>query len=177
MTLSFRSQLLSSPFPDSLVSANLQPAVLQSEADFIAFAAFARRTWAPVLLSFAQKQAFMKSVVGAVWRHLDGCVDMIVINCRVPAGGRMANELGDVGVLLVSELAPEAERLARAGRSFVTIDEGLVRHPLEAGDNQLDLDWHLPSADGQQRFTLLTQELVGLGLTEVLPHASLLEVG
>jgi hypothetical protein len=118
----------------------------------------------------------MKSVVGAVRRYLDGRVDNVVINCRVPAGGRMAYELGDVGVFLVSELAPEAERLARAGRSFLTIDEGLVRHPLETGDNQIDLDWHLPSADGEQCFALLTQELVRLGLTEVQPHASLLEV-
>ncbi|MGP8431866.1 hypothetical protein ACT2FY_00730 [Paraburkholderia fungorum] len=176
MILSFRSHLLNSPFPASLIAANLQPAVLETEADFAAYAAFARRTWAPVLLSFAQKHTLMKSVVDAVWRHLDGGIDLILMNCRVPAGGRMAHELGDARVFLVAELAPEVQRLRRAGRSFVTIDEALVRHPMEAGDNHFDLHWHLPGADALQRFTPLTYELAGLGLTQALLQDGLLEV-
>jgi hypothetical protein len=172
MTLSFRSRLLSSPFLPGVISANLQPSVLQSEADFAAHAAFARTTWVPVLLSFPQKHALFKDIVTAVWRHLGDSIDLMVMNCRVPAGGRMPAALGEERIFLVADLQPEINRLTRVGCSFVAIREGFVRHPMEEGDNGLDLDWHLPPKDAAQRFSPLTSELLALGLSEAVCHAT-----
>ncbi|MBV8753545.1 MAG: hypothetical protein JO309_01555 [Pseudonocardiales bacterium] len=167
MTLSFEAQLTSAPYAGTIIPSNRHPAVLDSEDDFAAAAQFARRSWAPVLMSFAQRHAFMARVFEKIRTVLADRIRRVVLHGRVPHGERMPPELASEGVFIVTELQPEVIRLTQTGESFLTFYEGFVRHPMEIGNNDVRIEWHNFPEDGPARFAALGDELLALGLTKV----------
>ncbi|MGA2286884.1 hypothetical protein [Bradyrhizobium sp.] len=139
--------------------------MLTSEADFTAMALMARAEWAPVLLSFAQRHDLMRRIFQTIDAVLGDTLQRILLHSRVPAGGRMPAILARETVFIVSELECEIARLLSAGLSFLSIHEGFVRHPLEVGNNEVEIAWHNPPEGGAARFNLLTSELNKLGFS------------
>ena len=166
MKLLFEGQLSQSPFKGEYFLSDIRPRTLETEADFVSYRALARPTWAPVLMSFPQKGRFLSSILTCMLNTVWDDVDRLLMVCRVP-GIRMPLELGQDKILQVVELAPEVERLSALGESFLAMDEGFVRHPLETGNNELRLQWHGARAhDAAEKFAALCNALRSLGLHE-----------
>jgi hypothetical protein len=164
-------QLRSSPYVGQLMPCMASPAVLDSETDFTSMALMARRRWAPVLLSFAQRHDLMSRVIATIDEVLGDAVERILLHARVPAGGRMPANLARPSLFIVADLEPEIERLKAAGFSFLSIRDGIVRHPLEIGHNELEMTWQNAPADGAARFADLRRNIAGLGFDVTLEPA------
>ena len=164
MNLCFEGKLQASPFQGELFNSSFRQLELVTEADFLAYHELARPRWAPVWMSFAQKNGFMTQVyrhlVETVWDD----VDRMIMVARVPSV-RMPLELGQEKILQVVELESEIQRLDALGESFLSLYDGFIRHPLESGNNELRLQWHRPRGDrAAEKFALLVQRLRAMGL-------------
>lgn len=165
--LVFHGRLLDSPFEGELFLSDIRPGTLETEMDFVAYAQLARPNWAPVWMSFPQKCRFLGSIVQHIVDTVWDDIDLLLMICRVP-GIRMPLELGQEKIFQVVELEPEIERLAALGQSFLSMDEGFVRHPMEIGNNDLRLQWHLPrGAQAVPHFERLCERLRALGLVDL----------
>lgn len=164
MTLIFNAHLHRCPYPDEITQAGLLPPQIATEDDFAAYAAFAKPTWAPVLLTFVQKYRLMDAVLTEIRRTLDGEFRQLLMTCRVPGVTRFPPAYNCEDILKVSDLTVEAQRLRALGIPFLTMHEGFVRHPMEQGENEFRLALHRPGALGEPAFRVCVEALRGLGL-------------
>lgn len=171
MNLTFRGVMRASPYRGQLFQSTFRQLELFTEADFAAYHELARRTWAPVLMSFSQKSRFMTELYGHLLKTVWDDIDRLILIARVPSV-RMPQELGQEKIIQVVELESEVQRLDALGESFLSLDEGFVRHPLEWGANELRLQWHRPRGEeAAAKFFELTRRLRDMGLEPVRGEA------
>lgn len=166
MTLTFNAHLHRCPYPDEITQAGLLPPQIATEDDFAAYAAFAKPTWVPVLLTFVQKYRLMDAVLAEIRRTLDGEFRQLLMTCRVPGVTRFSTAYNAEDVFKVTDLTAEAQRLEALGIPFLTLHEGFVRHPMEQGENEFRLTLHRPGPSGELAFRACVEALRGLGLEE-----------
>jgi hypothetical protein len=134
------------------------------ESDFAGFEKIGRQVWTAALVNYEEKYVLLAQIVAAVRRHLGDGMGEIVLNSRMPSALRMPRELFGADIFLVHDVAAEARSLLADVHSFVTVHEGFVRDYIEAGSNELLLDWYKPSRDGVARLQALADEFITLGL-------------
>jgi hypothetical protein len=167
MTLSFSGKLTVSPFKGQVFLCDTRFPVIATEDDFAGYAEMSRATWAPVLMSFPQKSLFLSRILSSVDATVGPHLDRIVMNCRVP-GRRLPVESMDEKLFLVVDLEPEINELVKTDDSVLAIYEGLVRFPLEEGDNDIVVTWHnCRGPDPEGDFAALSDALIKLGFVPV----------
>lgn len=164
--LCYHAHLTQHPYPDELIPAELlQSPQLSTQDDFSAYRAFAKKSWAPILVSFAQKYRFMDSLLEIVETHLAAHYDIMLMTCRVPGTMRFPDRFNSDKVFLVADIDAEMQRLLARGARFAVIEEGIVRHPMEQGQNEFALRLQNPEAAAKAAFEACTQALSKAGLT------------
>ncbi|MGP8431859.1 hypothetical protein ACT2FY_00765 [Paraburkholderia fungorum] len=138
--------------------------LFSDERDFASFEMIGRTAWTASLVNYEEMYALLAQIVTAVRRHAGAAVDEILLNSRMPATSRMPRELFGADIFLVHDVAAEAQLLLAEQCSFVTMREGFVRDYIEAGSNELLLDWYAPPPDGDMRLAAIVGELVALGI-------------
>jgi hypothetical protein len=116
-----------------------------------------------IFVTMAQMQELMAAVVESATQHL-GPIDLCLLTARMPAGPRIPVRLLEPDVFLVGDLYAESKRLATQGLRFLTIDNKLVRHSLDTGDNSIAFEW-FNDALTPQAWTAFTESIVSLGFT------------
>jgi hypothetical protein len=166
MTLIFNAHLCRCPYPDEITQVGLLPPQLVTQDDFAAYAAFAKPTWVPVLLTFMQKYRLMDAVLAEIRRTLDGEFRQLLMTCRVPGVTRFPTAYNSEDIFKVADLTAETQRLRAFGIPFLTLHEGFVRHPMEQGENEFRLALHRPGVSGERAFRACVEALLRLGLEE-----------
>ncbi|GAA4222757.1 hypothetical protein GGQ68_001005 [Sagittula marina] len=162
MTLAYHSQLRHRPYPDQVISGDFNSLQLETADDFAAYRAMAQSRWAPILVSFSQKYQILDRVLAAIEAHLDDDYDVLLTTLRVPGAMRFPKRYYDDRLFLVADLAMETARQVSRGARVLVMQEGLVRHPMETGQNELVLTLHNADA-AATRFAACGQDLAALG--------------
>lgn len=136
----------------------------RDEGDFARFQMIARTSWTASLVNYEEMYALLARIVAAIRRHAGAANEEILLNSRMPATSRMPSELFGSDIFLVQDVQAEARLLEAERRSFVAVREGFVRDYIEAGRNELLLDWYAPPLDGQARFAAMVGEFEALGI-------------
>ncbi|MBF4801475.1 hypothetical protein [Aeromonas hydrophila] len=139
--LAFYGKFLGRPFPYSVSRANtMAPQMAQAE-DFESLSRIPKPiNPSPVLCSFSEKYLLLEQLIIAAFAHLHS-LDRCVMTAMMPGGVRLPARLLMEDIFLVHHVNDEAERLLQGGCSVLVIEESIIRHPLEAGDNSLHLRW------------------------------------
>jgi hypothetical protein len=128
--------LTSRPFGDRAVLAQMQSLPLIGEHDFAVAASFPGARATPVFLSYAEHLEFLSLLVRELFARIPEL--QIVIRMRLPIQGRLPVELLDEKVLLLDDLTGDVGCLS-IQNNVLEIEDRFVRHPLEAGDNRIQL--------------------------------------
>jgi hypothetical protein len=128
--------LTSRPFGDRAVLAQMQSLPLIGEHDFAVAASFPGARATPVFLSYAEHLEFLSLLVCELFARIPEL--QIVIRMRLPIQGRLPLELLDEKVLLLDGLTGDVGCLS-IQNNVLEIEDRFVRHPLEAGDNRIQL--------------------------------------
>lgn len=167
--LSFAATLTQPPYAAERIETGHLPPQVITESDFAAYRSFAKPDWAPVLVSFEQKYRFMDALLARIRGHLDGQFDLILMTCRVPGVIRFPTAFNAEDIFKVAELEPEATRLRARGLRVLTLHEGLVRHPMELGRNELALTLN---SDATAAFAAFVADLQATWPLQVDPSPS-----
>lgn len=166
--LHYHATLTRRPYPDEVIPAELpQSPQLFSEDDFRAYRALSKPDWVPILVSFGQKYRLMDTLLGIVNDHLDHHFDTLLMSCRVPGTMRFPDRFNSAKVFLVADIQAECLRLDRRGTPYAAISEGIIRHPMEEGQNEFTLRLSSPGADAAEDFARCCDALTAAGLTPV----------
>lgn len=134
-------RLHTSPPPHVPRPATASMIPLSSGEDFEAITALPSLSAnVPVLVTMSQMQELMVAIVEQANLHL-APLDLCLLTARMPAGPRIPARLLEPDVFLVGNLDMERERLAVRNQRFLSIDNHLVRHNLDAGDNSVTVEW------------------------------------
>lgn len=163
MILEYRSYLREHPFENEMISGDFNSLQLETADDFAAYRAMAQADWPPILVSFSQKYQILDKVLEAIETHLDADYDVLLMTLRVPGAMRFPKRYYSDRLFLVADLAMETHVLLKKGKRVLVVQEGLVRHPMETGQNELFLTLHNAAADAGPRFTACRQDLAELG--------------
>lgn len=139
----FHGQFIGRPFPYGSSRANAMVLPMEQAEDYASLSRIPKpSSQAPILCSFQEKYQLLEQVVCAAFANLHP-LDRCVITAMMPGGMRLPARLLQPDVFLVHHVADEVRRLLRNGCSLLVIEESIIRHPLEAGDNTLRLCWYL----------------------------------
>lgn len=94
----------------------------------------------PVLCNFPEKYHLLEQIIIAAFTHLPS-LERCVMTAMMPGGVRLPVRLLMEDIFLVHDLEEETQRLRHSGCCLLAIEERIIRHPLEAGDNTLRLRW------------------------------------
>ncbi|WP_444930794.1 hypothetical protein ACJJIF_03135 [Microbulbifer sp. SSSA002] len=136
-TLELSATLERNPYPDSLKPCVAQMLPLRNERDFLALSNLPVNT-SPVLLNHAEHYQLLLDIL----QHLESVdldIDIVLVRMQMPAGGRMPAALLKDTVLMLHDLIGEEAILVSEGKPYIAIEDSLVRHPFEAGTNQLKI--------------------------------------
>jgi hypothetical protein len=122
-----------------------------------------------VLVTMVQMQELMASIVENAKLHL-APFDLCLLTARMPAGPRIPARLLMSDVFLVGDLDAECKRLAARGFRFLAVDNRLVRHSLDAGDNTVTFEWFHQSHD-LQAWNAFVESVAAMGFVGV-PESS-----
>ncbi|WP_445359832.1 hypothetical protein ACJJIL_12425 [Microbulbifer sp. EKSA005] len=145
-TVELSTCLERNPYPDTLKSCLAQMLPLSTEQDYLALSSLPVNS-SPVLLNHSEHYQLLLDIL-RYFEDSELDIDLILIKMQMPAGGRMPSALLQDTVLMLHDLAGEEAILVREGRRYIAIEDSLVRHPFEAGTNQLkirlavDIDCH-----------------------------------
>ena len=116
----------------------------------------------PVLCSFQEKYHLLEQIVDAAFSHLQS-LERCVITAMMPGGLRLPPRLLQEDVFLLHQVDQEAKRLFHDGYNVLAIEESIIRHPLESGNNHVCIRWFpqdLPqSNDGWNVFVSLLHQV------------------
>jgi hypothetical protein len=171
MTLEYRSFLHEHPFENEVISGDFNSLQLETADDFAAYRAMAIADWPPILVSFSQKYQILDKVLETVETHLDDDYDVLLMTLRVPGAMRFPKRYYSERVFLVADLEMEKKRLLEWNKRVLVVQEGLVRHPMETGQNELFLTLHNPKSDAGSRFAACSEGLEALGFIPEKPLA------
>ncbi|HAF2128602.1 TPA: hypothetical protein G9F27_002782 [Salmonella enterica] len=139
--LAFYGKFLGHPFPYGVSRANAMVLPMEQAEDYESLSRMPKpMRQSPVLCSFSEKYLLLEQIVIAAFAHLHS-LDRCVMTAMMPGGVRLPARLLMEDVFLVHHVDDEAERLRQGGCSVLAIEESIIRHPLEAGDNTLHLRW------------------------------------
>ncbi|MGL6208438.1 MAG: hypothetical protein ACRC14_01250 [Paracoccaceae bacterium] len=167
--LDFLGYMTRVPYPEACVSGDLNALQLETADDFAAYRAMAQADWPPILVSFSQKYQILDRVLGAIETHLDADYDVLLMTLRVPGAMRFPRRFYSDRVFLVASPEREAQRLHSAAKRVLILHEGLVRHPMETGRNELSMRLLNPAADAGARFDACCREFEAIGFDAPLP--------
>ncbi|WHI49612.1 hypothetical protein P3339_14155 [Microbulbifer sp. MLAF003] len=144
--------LVRNPYPDlpKLCAARTLP--LHREEDFEAISILPVNS-NPMMLNFAEHYRLIVELLGCI-KSFEARIDTYLLRIQMPAGGRMPKEFLDEKVLMLQDVRAEEAFLQREGKPYIAIEDTLPRHPLEAGNNKIqiriaceqdpsDLHWNL----------------------------------
>ncbi|MDR2031421.1 MAG: hypothetical protein LBP86_03995 [Azoarcus sp.] len=156
------ARLLASPPPRIPLPAQATVFPLADENEYAAMAALPGvSSSVPILVTMTQMQELLAAVVELAAASL-APLDLCLLTARMPAGPRIPKRLLEPDVFLTGEIAPECRYCLDGGLTVLTMDNRIVRHPLDAGDNSLALAWYGPD-DGHERWRGFLEGLRDLG--------------
>ncbi len=160
----YLGRLERSPSRGRPVLARMDPLPLRTEADFAALRRTAPRQIAPIRVGFVEKYELLAALCRAARAHLPS-LDLIFVAMNMPCGLRLPADLLREDVLIWQCVEEEARRAVARGLCVLTIQDRLVRHMFEAGDNSLALTW---TAERRQddAFERFAATLPGLGFAD-----------
>ncbi|WP_321818278.1 MULTISPECIES: hypothetical protein [unclassified Paraburkholderia] len=138
------------------------------DADFACYAMLSacRPRGTRALLTYESKYALLAALIDEVRTTLDPRPAEVIVNVRMPGIARMpAGMFGD-DIVVVDDVSAEVRRLRREGARFVAIRESLIRYPLEAGNNTLQLAWFGAPEGDRESFLALVNWLVTRGFRQ-----------
>jgi hypothetical protein len=120
---------------------------LNTPEDFIAVERLpANDPTTPIWVYFQEKYDLLTRVLDEAFLQL-APLDQCLMTAMMPGGVRMPLRMLAADVFLVHSLEPERTRLLGEGVSLLTIEDSIVRHPLEYGTNEIQLVWYGPHAN------------------------------
>ena len=167
--LEFLAYMTRVPYPEACVSGDFNSLQLETADDFAAYRAMAQADWPPILVSFSQKYQILDRVLGAIETHLDADYDVLLMTLRVPGAMRFPRRFYSDRLFLVASPEAEAQRLQAAAKRVLILREGLVRHPMETGRNELSMRLLNPAADVVPRFDACCREFEAIGFDAERP--------
>jgi len=99
-----------------------------------------------VWVSFQEKYEVLNRLLEEAFARLTP-LDQCLMTAMMPGGVRIPARMLAADVFLVHTLEPERTRLLNEGLHLLTVEDSIVRHPLERGTNALRLAWHSPQAN------------------------------
>jgi len=169
MMLEYRSYLCDHPFANEVISGDFNSLQLETADDFAAYRAMAQADWPPILVSFSQKYKILDKVLETIETHLDDDYDVLLMTLRVPGAMRFPKRYYSDRLFLVVDLGMETKTLLDRGKRVLVVQEGLVRHPMETGQNELFVTLHNPDPDVGPRFKASVEGFAALGFVPEQP--------
>ncbi|WP_444890619.1 hypothetical protein [Microbulbifer sp. DLAB2-AA] len=154
------SRLLRNPYPQTPKLCAAQTLPLKGESDFLAISQLPVGT-TPVLLSFAEHYQLLVELLECLDQS-GVLIEIILMRMQMPAGGRMPKVFLHERVLMLQDIQAEEYILQREGKPYLVIEDNLVRHPLEAGNNSIHI--RISATENCEKLvSLYSEKLLELG--------------
>ena len=146
----FTGQLNRSPHAFCAYRANAVVLPLTTPEDYVSISRIDKpEVQLPVLCGFQEKYDLLEQIINAAFLYLQP-LERCVMTAMMPGGLRLPARLLQDDIFLLHQVDKEAKRLFIDGYSVLAIEESIIRHPLESGNNHLRLRWfsqHLPQSN------------------------------
>lgn len=167
----FTGRLTRSPYVFRAYRANAMVLPLTTAEDYASISRIVKpAVQSPVVCGFQEKYHLLEQIVDAAFTHLQP-LERCVMTAMMPGGLRLPARLLRDDIFLLHQVGQETERLCRSGYSVLAIEESIIRHPLESGNNHLCIRWFPQitpqSHDGWRAFTDLIHQLNIVAADEV----------
>ncbi|WP_299945145.1 hypothetical protein [uncultured Microbulbifer sp.] len=129
------ANLLRNPYPHlpKLCSARTLP--LEHAGDFQALSSLHVNS-VPILLNYSEHYKFIVNLLKCI-NSCNPQFKTLLLRMQMPAGGRMPREFLHEQVLMLQDVSNEEAILTQEGKAYLVIEDTLIRHPLEAGQNTI----------------------------------------
>lgn len=156
--LSMRFMLHAPPYDGTLFRATTPLLRLSNEFDFASCQQLrASHPDTRYHVSYGEKYRLLEWLIGLARAELDP-IERVLLTSKMPSAVRFTPALLAPDVFMCHDPAAQAARMEREGRHVLVIRDQVVRHPLEYGDNSLELEWLGPRIS-PERFARLGERL------------------
>ncbi|PHM70603.1 hypothetical protein [Xenorhabdus kozodoii] len=164
----FNGRLSGSPFSQKAWRADARILPLESVDDYSSLSRIPKPVFqAPVLCGFQEKYHLLEHIIFAAFNRLQP-LEYCVMTAMMPGGRRLPARMLEDDIFLVHQVDAEVKRIYQAGYSLLSIEESIIRHPLEAGNNSLTLCWYAQMTEkGMQGWYEFIADLGRLNIKEL----------
>jgi hypothetical protein len=143
----FSGELVRTPAPGRPFLATTVILPLNTPEDFISIERLpGNDPTTPIWVYFREKYDLLTRVLDEAFLRL-APLDQCLMTAMMPGGVRMPLRMLAADVFLVHSLEPERTRLLGEGVNLLTIEDSIVRHPLDFGTNAIQMVWYGPHAN------------------------------
>lgn len=163
--MEFLGQLTAAPFADrpKLSGMGILPLMHPKEYGVIRSLPYASME-TPILLNFTDTYELLFQIINEA-NDLFPEIEFFLVALKMPGMGRIPFNLFDPKIILCVDPTFELSYFEQKGRSVLAINHSFIRHPLEVGDNHIDITLtHVK--DPLPRFTKLIEALKALEINE-----------
>jgi hypothetical protein len=145
--MTMRFSLVSAPYSGRLFRATTPMLRLTNEYDYASCHQLrASGDHICFHVSYSEKYQLLEWLLGLAREELQP-LERILLTAKQPSAVRYPPCLLAEDVFMCHDASAQAQRMQDIGRPTLVIKDTLVRHPLEYGDNRIELSWIGPQLD------------------------------
>jgi hypothetical protein len=161
----FFGKLIQPPFPLRLTKTINPHLQLHTENDFERVQEFNVTTDLPILVNFHEHYQILESIINAAFDLL--CDMRFVIVRMLTTNIRLPKVFLDPRVLLTVDVFDEISKLVKHKIPCLGVQDTLIRHRNEHGQNDINIEYYTPSNMKEKEFTKLVTVVKNFGFVTV----------